>query len=66
MPLMHRFLPSVLFCVQKPEKRGRIADIGGIRLKNQRFFNRQICADTQIRELSAAWRISVKKNISRS
>lgn len=32
----------------------------GIRLKNQRFFNRQICADAQIRELSAAWRISVK------
>ncbi len=29
-------------------------------MKNQRFFNRQICADAQIRELSAAWRISVK------
>ena len=39
-------------------------DEGGVRLRNQRFFDRQICAATQIREFGVEWMISVKKKAS--
>lgn len=32
-----------------------------IRLKNRRFFNREICADAQTRIFAAAWRIRMGK-----